>query len=609
MSIELIGTIKPKNNGDFAIAEDIDLKGGCRSVADAAALAAITTERRSEGMLVYQIDTGKFYQLANDLITWNEAQMGGGAGFIWTAAKTWSQVYAEIVAAGGIGTLYVPNDGAKEMTPDLSGFTNLDGVLFVGIRNSDGNLPIVDIDSVGIGGFLLGGNRCLHSKDINWQTYYKIVDGPGVNCTWEFDGGGITSVTTEAAYRSVSVTIILRNATIDGTSCASGLFIGLRNGATVLAFDGSVIGDKSFYGFVGVPPYPSITVYTDSGTSISPTAYVGTGINFVVSRVDQASLVSYDDSALPSWGVSNVQAFLDAVKNTVSPPSHMRIDFWNGGEAWDDVYDRMSSSGGGILFVWWDGGTPRMMTPNPAGSTDLSRVFFVGLRQTNGSLPQIQVDPANLGTFVLSASGVLHSKDIEWQMPAYQLVDATIYAETAIEIDGGSLTTVAASAGVWKAKTARLSLRNGALFDGSNCGVGSALIETTDAVNPSNTWVETLANLGASAFTSAVAHPVNLNWDSSSVIDNNAFIGGTIVVNSLPMADLLAAGTVVAGSTSADVSAILQADSTTQGFLPPRMTNAERTAIGTPAIGLMVYCTDVTEGLYVYKSGGWQFIA
>jgi hypothetical protein len=38
------------------------------------------------------------------------------------------------------------------------------------------------------------------------------------------------------------------------------------------------------------------------------------------------------------------------------------------------------------------------------------------------------------------------------------------------------------------------------------------------------------------------------------------------------------------------------------------MTNAERTAIATPAVGLIVYCTDATEGLYIYKSTGWTFI-
>ena len=49
----------------------------------------------------------------------------------------------------------------------------------------------------------------------------------------------------------------------------------------------------------------------------------------------------------------------------------------------------------------------------------------------------------------------------------------------------------------------------------------------------------------------------------------------------------------------------IEINSTTQGFLPPRMTNAQRVAIASPAIGLVVYCTDATEGLYVNKSTGW----
>jgi hypothetical protein len=59
---------------------------------------------------------------------------------------------------------------------------------------------------------------------------------------------------------------------------------------------------------------------------------------------------------------------------------------------------------------------------------------------------------------------------------------------------------------------------------------------------------------------------------------------------------------------SPDSSAQVDVASTTKGFLPPRMTNAQRVAISTPAVGLMVYCTDATEGLYIYKSTGWTFI-
>jgi hypothetical protein len=63
------------------------------------------------------------------------------------------------------------------------------------------------------------------------------------------------------------------------------------------------------------------------------------------------------------------------------------------------------------------------------------------------------------------------------------------------------------------------------------------------------------------------------------------------------------------GTDSASVSSSQWTiNSTTRGFLPPRMTNAQRAAITTPAVGLMVYCTDAVEGLYIYKSTGWTFV-
>ena len=67
-------------------------------------------------------------------------------------------------------------------------------------------------------------------------------------------------------------------------------------------------------------------------------------------------------------------------------------------------------------------------------------------------------------------------------------------------------------------------------------------------------------------------------------------------------------GNLLLGTPTDVASSKLTVNSTTQGFLPPRMTNAERLLISSPAVGLMVYCTDAVEGVYVNKSTGWTFI-
>lgn len=58
---------------------------------------------------------------------------------------------------------------------------------------------------------------------------------------------------------------------------------------------------------------------------------------------------------------------------------------------------------------------------------------------------------------------------------------------------------------------------------------------------------------------------------------------------------------------SVDPSALLEVKSNTQGFLPPRMDEAERDAIGGPAIGLMVFNLG-TDEVNVYTGAGWKRI-
>lgn len=60
------------------------------------------------------------------------------------------------------------------------------------------------------------------------------------------------------------------------------------------------------------------------------------------------------------------------------------------------------------------------------------------------------------------------------------------------------------------------------------------------------------------------------------------------------------------GTDTADASALVSLSSTTQGFLLPRMTAAQRGDIASPATGLMVYQTDATAGIYVYNGSSWD---
>ena len=62
------------------------------------------------------------------------------------------------------------------------------------------------------------------------------------------------------------------------------------------------------------------------------------------------------------------------------------------------------------------------------------------------------------------------------------------------------------------------------------------------------------------------------------------------------------------GTTTPNPSAKLEVQSTTSGFLPPRMTFAQRNAIVNPAAGLMVWCTDCDSSgqVQVFNGARWS---
>src|SRR6186997_1616737 len=66
-----------------------------------------------------------------------------------------------------------------------------------------------------------------------------------------------------------------------------------------------------------------------------------------------------------------------------------------------------------------------------------------------------------------------------------------------------------------------------------------------------------------------------------------------------------ASGSAGIGTKTPGTSSLLEMTSTTKGLLIPRMTQAQRNAIVSPATGLMIYQTNTTPGFYYYD-GGWK---
>ena len=110
---------------------------------------------------------------------------------------------------------------------------------------------------------------------------------------------------------------------------------------------------------------------------------------------------------------------------------------------------------------------------------------------------------------------------------------------------------------------------------------------------------------GTGTYAQLVLQPTINQTGGANGITRGLYINPTLTSAFDFRAIEVASGGAYINTTSVNASAILQADSTTKGFLPPRMTSVQRTAIVTPATGLMVYQTDGTEGLYIYKSTGW----
>jgi hypothetical protein len=133
----------------------------------------------------------------------------------------------------------------------------------------------------------------------------------------------------------------------------------------------------------------------------------------------------------------------------------------------------------------------------------------------------------------------------------------------------------------------------------SNTAIGAGAL-SSNSTGEFNTAIGYLANVGSDSLANATAIGNGAIVESSNTIQ----LGNTDVTNVKTSGTLTAAGMGL-GVSAPNASAILEASSTTQGFLPPRLTTTERDAIANPVAGLTIWNSTNTQ-LEVYDGSYWK---
>ena len=146
-------------------------------------------------------------------------------------------------------------------------------------------------------------------------------------------------------------------------------------------------------------------------------------------------------------------------------------------------------------------------------------------------------------------------------------------------------------------------------LNGGNVGIGTASPETS--LHLLGSGFETLQIESTSATEDPVLSLINNNGSAAAWtlrLDKSDADKFQLRYNNSHRVTIDTTGNVGIGTTSPDVDAKLQIDSTTQGFLPPRMTTTQRNAIAAPVpAGLMIYNT-TTNKLNFYNGTAWEAV-
>lgn len=178
----------------------------------------------------------------------------------------------------------------------------------------------------------------------------------------------------------------------------------------------------------------------------------------------------------------------------------------------------------------------------------------------------------------------------------FALRDSTVSSNTAV----GSPALLSNTTGIANVAVGQNSLRTN-LTGNYNTAIGNESLRSSTASNNIALGYGAGYNSGNNANTTG-ANNIFIGNNSigvSATDSNRTWIGNAST------ATTWLGGNVLIGTTTNIASSKLTIESTTQGFLPPRMTTTQKNAIATPASGLVVYDTDLSK-INFYNGASWN---
>ena len=236
--------------------------------------------------------------------------------------------------------------------------------------------------------------------------------------------------------------------------------------------------------------------------------------------------------------------------------------------------------------IWYSDGVSWIKVGSAVGSggtvTSVTGTAPISVVSTS-STPVVSISRSNITT-----DGYLASTDYTTfnNKLSPSLASANIYVGNA----GGVATAVSVSGDASISNTGLLTLSNSGAVSGTYSKV------SVDAKGR----VTGATNINSSDVTTALGYsPVDRAGDTMT---------GSLAISGAAGLAVTGSGKIVVGAASANATSILDLNSTTLGFLMPRMTLAQRNAIAAPATGLQIFNT-TSNSVEYYNGSGWLTLA